>query len=474
MATPACTFVIFGITGDLAARKLMPAVFELHKQGSLHPDTRLVGYSRRDWDDAKLRDEVKKALKKFAPKAFDEAAWEGLAPRFSFVSGGYDDAAGFSRLAEHLDSLGHPNRIFYTSTPPSTYGGIALHLANAGLNRSGGWTRLVIEKPFGNDLESARELNKIVLEHFDESQVYRIDHYLAKETAQNIAALRFANTIFEPTWNSQYVDHVQVTMAEPMGMEGRGGFYDETGVVRDVIQNHLLQLVALTATEPPSRYDARSVRDEKVKVFQAMTCADPAASVIGQYRGYRDEPDIPDGSRQGTYAALELTISNWRWAGVPFFIRSGKGLRSKSSEIVVVYKRPPHIPFELRGPVKPDRMILRLQPNEGISLRFLAKKPGQGVSLSRASMDFYYDEEFNKGGRDAYETLLEDAMMGDATLFMRADEVEAQWRIVEPVISTWENAADDPAFYERGSWGPDEADDLMIKSGRSWHVPQVD
>jgi glucose-6-phosphate 1-dehydrogenase len=472
-----CTFVIFGITGDLAARKLMPAIFELHKRGTLHPETRLVGYSRREWDDAKLQDEVKKALQKFAPKAFSASEWETLAPRFSFVSGGYDDPNGYKNLAQHLDDLGHPNRIFYTSTPPSTYGGIVEHLGAAGLNHGGsdrgGWTRLVVEKPFGNDLESARQLNATVLSHFDESQVYRIDHYLAKETAQNIAALRFANSIFEPTWNSQYVDHVQVTMAEPMGIEGRGSFYDETGVIRDVIQNHLLQLVALTATEPPSRYDAKSVRDEKVKVFQAMACANPAAAVIGQYEGYRDEPDVARGSRQGTYAAMELSISNWRWAGVPFFIRSGKGLKSKSSEIVVVYKRPPHIPFELRGPVKPGRIILRLQPNEGISLRFVAKKPGQGVSLSRASMDFYYDEEFDTNGRDAYETLLEDVMIGDATLFMRADEVEAQWRIVEPVISTWENAFDDPAIYERGSWGPNEADDLLAKTGRVWHLPEV-
>ena len=249
MAAP-CTFVIFGITGDLAARKLMPAIFELHKRGALNPETKLVGYSRRDWDDAKLRDEIEKALKKFAAKAFDKDHWDTLAPRFSFVSGGYDDDAGFDKLSAHLDELGLPDRIFYTSTPPSTYGGIVEHLGRAGLNHSDGWTRLVVEKPFGDDLESAQKLNKTVLENFDESQVYRIDHYLAKETAQNIAALRFANSIFEPTWNSQYVDHVQITMAEPMGIEGRGSFYDETGVIRDVIQNHLLQLVALTATEP--------------------------------------------------------------------------------------------------------------------------------------------------------------------------------------------------------------------------------
>jgi len=474
VSAPACAFVIFGITGDLAARKLMPALFELHKRGALHPETSLVGFSRRDWTDDKLREEVCAALKEHAPKSFQEDAWRTFAPRFSFVSGGYDDPASYRCLAEHLDRLGHANRIFYTSTPPSTYGGIVEQLGAAGLGRAPGWVRLVIEKPFGYDLRSAQELNETVLTHFTEAQVYRIDHYLAKETAQNIAALRFANTIFEPTWNQQYVDHIQVTMAEPMGVEGRGNFYDEAGVVRDVFQNHLLQLVALTATEPPARYDAGSVRDEKVKVFQAMHCADPRQAVIGQYKGYRNEEEVDPESHQGTYAALELRIENWRWAGVPFFVRSGKRLKAKSSEIVVVYKRPPHIPFELRGPVQPDRMILRLQPNEGISLRFDAKKPGQGISLTKASMDFYYDKEFKRGNPDAYETLLEDAMMGDATLFMRADEVEAQWRIVTPLLEAWENSPEEPAFYEPGSWGPDEANDLLAKRGRTWHTPATE
>lgn len=474
-----CAFVIFGASGDLAARKLMPALFELHLRGRLHPETQLVGFSRRDWSDDLFRERAKGALQEHAPKSFDEDAWAELAPRLSFVSGGYDDADAYRQLGEHLDGLGHPNRIFYTSTPPSTYAPIAVQLGRAGLAKSAGWVRLVIEKPFGHDLASARELNQTVLEHFGEDQVYRMDHYLAKETAQNIAALRFANTIFEPTWNSQYVDHIQVTMAEPMGMEGRGGFYDEVGVIRDVIQNHLLQLVALTATEPPARYDAKSVRDEKVKVFQAMACTNPQGAVIGQYRGngevkgYREEEDVNPRSRQGTYAALELRIENWRWAGVPFFVRSGKRLKAKSSEIVIIYKRPPHIPFELRGPVQQDRIVLRLQPNEGISLRFDAKKPGQGISLSRASMDFYYDQVSHRNP-DAYETLLEDAMMGDATLFMRADEVEAQWRVVTPLLETWEASYDEPAFYDVGSWGPDEANDLLAKRGRTWHSPAVE
>ena len=476
MDIPPCAFVIFGITGDLAARKLMPALYALHRTGALHKDTQIVGFSRRDWSDDDLREEMKKALEEYDSDNFDEESWKTLAPRFSFVSGSYTEAETFKGLKEHLDSLDVENHIFYTSTPPGTYSDIVKNLGEVGLNREG-TARVVIEKPFGHDLESAKELNDIVQANFREQQIYRIDHYLAKETAQNIAALRFANTIFEPTWSAQYVDHVQVTMAEPIGIGGRGSFYEEAGVIRDVFQNHLLQLVALTATEPPSRYDAKSVRDEKVKVFQAMKCVNPSQAVIGQYTGngeakaYRKEEGVPKDSRQGTYAAVELRIENWRWANVPFFVRCGKRLKSKSSEIVVVYKRPPHIPFDLDKPVKQDRMILRLVPNEGITLRFDAKRPGQGINLTKASMDFYYDQEFNRGNPDAYETLIQDVMMGDPTLFMRSDEVEAQWRIVKPLLENWENSTEDPAFYEPGSWGPDEANELLAKHGRAWHAP---
>ncbi len=476
MDIPPCAFVIFGITGDLAARKLMPALYALHRTGALNKDTQIVGFSRRDWSDDDLREEMKKALKEYDSDNFDEESWGSLAPRFSFVSGSYTEVEAFKGLKEHLDSLDIDTHIFYTSTPPGTYTDIVKNLGEVGLNREGS-ARVVIEKPFGHDLESAKELNDIVQANFQEQQIYRIDHYLAKETAQNIAALRFANTIFEPTWSAQYVDHVQVTMAEPIGIGGRGSFYEEAGVIRDVFQNHLLQLVALTATEPPSRYDAKSVRDEKVKVFQAMKCVNPSQAIIGQYTGngeakaYRQEEGVPEDSRQGTYAAVELRIENWRWANVPFFVRCGKRLKSKSSEIVVIYKRPPHVPFDLDKPVKQDRMILRLVPNEGITLRFDAKRPGQGINLTKASMDFYYDQEFNRGNPDAYETLIQDVMMGDPTLFMRADEVEAQWRIVKPLLENWENSDEDPAFYEPGSWGPDEANELLAKHGRSWHAP---
>lgn len=473
---PPCSFVIFGITGDLAARKLLPALFELHRVGALNEQSRIVGYARSDWDDETLRDRLRDALQEYAHDDFDASLWDKLAPRISYVRGSYDEPEGFERLAERLNDLGHDTRIFYTSTPPSTYAPITHCLGAAGLNDRGD-ARFVVEKPFGHDLESAQKLNQEVLEVFDESQVYRIDHYLAKETAQNIAALRFANTIFEPTWNSQYVDHVQVTMAEPMGVEGRGGFYEQAGVIRDVFQNHLLQLVALTATEPPTRYDARSVRDEKVKVFQAMACVNPNQAVIGQYAGtdnqnsYRDEDGVDPKSRQGTFAAVQLAINNWRWAGVPFYVRTGKRLKAKASEIVVRYKRPPHIPFQNSEAVGADRMVLRLVPNEGISLHFDAKVPGQGIDFTKVSMDFYYDRQFRRRNPDAYETLLLDVMLGDATLFMRADEVEAQWEVVKPLLDSWESGDAEPAFYDPGSWGPPEADELLTRSGRYWHVP---
>lgn len=476
---PACTFVIFGISGDLAARKLLPALFELHREGAIDPKTRIVGFARRDWSDDELRERMKDALQEYSHGDFDQDLWDDLAPRLSFCGGNYDDPESYHSLAEHLDTIGHDIRLFYTATPPSTYANIADSLGQAGLSRRGD-TRFIIEKPFGTDLASAQALNGCILESFSENQVYRIDHYLAKETAQNIAALRFANTLFEPTWNGQYVDHVQVTMAEPIGIEGRGGFYEQTGIIRDVIQNHLLQLAALVATEPPASYDAQSVRDEKVKVLRAMHCVNVGDAVMGQYvssngqSSYRDEKGVDSRSRQATYAAIELNIDNWRWSGVPFYIRSGKRLVAKSTEIVLYYKTPPHIPFQFRKPPRADRIVLRLVPNEGISLRYNAKVPGQGITLNTATMDFFYNEQFKRRNPDAYETLLLDAMMGDATLFMRADEVEEQWRIVTPLLNTWENANEEPAFYESGSWGPEEAEEMLAQAGRRWHIPQID
>lgn len=471
---PRCAFVIFGISGDLAARKLMPALFTLHLEGALHPESHIVGYARSDYSDESLRQKLKEALQHYA-KDFDEAQWNKLEPRIHYVRGGYDDRAGFAALKNKLDELHLENHAFYTSTPPNAYEGIVTCLSEVGLNKSEGWTRLIIEKPFGHDLASAQHLNKVVLEHFHEDQVYRIDHYLAKETAQNLSVLRFANTFFEPIWSNRYVDHVQITMAEPMGVEGRGGFYEEAGVIRDVFQNHLLQLLALVAMEPPSRYDAIAVRDEKVKVFRAMECLEPDHSVMGQYvargsmKSYREEEGVSPDSRQATYAAAKFTINNWRWAGVPFYMRSGKRMPGKTTEIVLRLKSPPHIPFDVPKDFKADRLVMRLVPNEGISLRFNVKEPGRSDDMKRVSMNFFYDKEFAHPSPDAYETLLLDAMIGDATLFMRADEVEAQWRIVEPVLKWWEASDQEPAFYASGSWGPKEADRLLGEQGRYWH-----
>ena len=474
--TPNCAFVIFGMSGDLTARKLMPALYQLHINGQLHKDTVIVGYARSEYSDEEIRDKMRGALQKYV-EDFDDETWGSLATRIFYVQGQYDEAEGYEKLVTKLDELGRDNRAFYTATPPQAYAGIIACMAAVGLNESTGWTRVVIEKPFGTDLESAKQLNDEVLEVFDESQIYRIDHYLAKETAQNISALRFANTLFEPIWSNRYIDHVQITMTEPMGVEGRGGFYEEAGVIRDVFQNHLLQLLALVAMEPPARWDAISVRNEKVKVFQAMACLDLKSSVLAQYTAggdlpaYREEEGVDSKSRQATYAAVSFEVNNWRWTGVPFYVRGGKALDSKSTEIVLKFKQQPHIPFDLETKPPADRLVLRVVPNEGISFRFNAKQPGQGIDLKRASMNFYYHEAFDTRPPDAYETLILDAMRGDATLFMRADEVEAQWQIVDPLLRHWENGDQEPAFYKAGSMGPSEADELLERDGRHWHKP---
>ena len=481
---PPCAFVIFGATGDLAARKLFPALYQLHGSKALHPDTAIIGYGRSDLTDEQLRARLEEAVKRFNG-SFSKRKWKTFTPRISYVRGSYNQREGFDQLHERLSELKLHNHLFYTATPPETYEGIALRLGAAELNKSSGWTRLVIEKPFGHDLQSAQALNRTVLGSFEENQIYRIDHYLAKETAQNLAVLRFANTLFEPTWNSRYIDHVQITMAEPMGMEGRGSFYEEAGVIRDVFQNHLLQLAALVAMEPPARYDALSVRDEKVKVLHAMTCIEPEKAVMGQYiasegaaskrlDGYRQEPAVAPDSLQATFAAVQFGIANWRWSGVPFFVRAGKRLEVKASEIVLHFKRPPHTPFTLTEKLKPDRLVLRVVPNEGITLRFNSKTPGQGIELARISMKFAYDEHFDRPNPDAYETLLHDAMVGDATLFQRADEVEAQWQVVQPLLEHWDRGDKEPEFYLAGSRGPKAATEMLTKQGRYWHLPGKD
>lgn len=475
--TEPCTFVIFGVTGDLAARKLVPALWALHREGRLHEDTQIVGYARSERSDTQLRDDLHGALETYVGQV-DASEWSSFAPRIRYVRGGYGDKDGHTQLLDTLDSLGHPRRLFYTATPPETYEGIVSAMVSSGLAAAptGGWTRLVIEKPFGHDTDSARRLNDVISEAFNEDQIYRIDHYLAKETAQNIAVLRFANALFEPIWSNKYVDHVQISMMEPMGVEGRGAFYEAAGVVRDVFQNHLLQLIALVAMEPPSRWHANAVRDEKVKVFDAFEAPTRDDVVFGQYdrhgdaSGYRDEDGVDPQSNQATYAAVRFNVNNWRWSGVPFYVRSGKRMGAKTTEIVLNFKKPPHVPFPLKDPLKADRLVLRVNPNEGIQFVFNAKQPGQGTKLGRVSLDFAYEGRFDRSPPDAYETLLLDAMLGDATLFMRADEIEAQWRIVEPLLNGPGPMAD-PHFYPAGTSGPAAAERLLEADGHAWHDP---
>ena len=476
------SFVIFGVTGDLAARKLVPALHALQRDGWLHPETVVIGYGRSELSDDALRQRLGEALAEQQDGPLGDA-WHHLAARIHYVRGGYDEPAAYARLAERLRDAGHDDHVYYTATPPQTYGDIVSGLADAGLaDEAAGYRRLVIEKPFGEDLDSARDLNALVLERFKESQVYRIDHYLAKETAQNLAVLRFANTLFEPIWSNRAIDHVQITMAEPMGMEGRGSFYDEAGVVRDVFQNHMLQLLALVTMEPPARYDADAVRDEKVKVLRALACPDPETAVLGQYTAapaggdrpdapaYVDEPGVAPGSRTPTYAAARFELHNWRWAGVPFYLRAGKRLEAKASEIVLTFRRPPHVPFDLPVPPRADRLVLRLVPDEGISLRFNAKQPGQGIELDRVGLDFAYQGRYQRPNPDAYETLIQDVIEGDATLFMRADEVEVQWRVIAPLLEAAESRR--PLPYAAGSMGPIEAAELLERDGRHWYRPR--
>ena len=473
-----CTFVIFGITGDLAARKLLPALYRLQVRGALDGGGKVFGFARSDLTTEALRDRLREHLSEELPDAEPEAVAELLA-RVEYQRGDYDDPESYRRLARVVDEAGSPRRLFYTATPPTAYLAIATGLAEAGLNQApaGGFSRLVIEKPFGHDLASAQELNTALLKLFEERQLYRIDHYLAKETAQNLAVLRFANAVFEPLWTNRYIDHVQITMSEDIGVEGRGSFYEQAGVLRDVFQNHLLQLMALVAMEPPARFDADNVRDEKVKLLRSVQCPNLEDVVLGQYRAgdgavdYRQEPHVAADSSQATFAALRLRVRNWRFSGTPFYLRSGKHLEAKASEVVLHFRNPPHVPFDLAQPLRPDRLILRLVPDEGIVLRFNGKRPGQKIDLARVDLGFSYEETFSQPNPDAYETLLQDVVQGDATLFMRADEVEAQWAIFTPLLEQIEASQVEPQMYEAGGGGPRAAYELLERDGRYWHRP---
>ena len=486
-----CAVVVFGATGDLTARKLMPALYNLSRERLLPAGFSVVGFARRDWSDEQFRAVMKEAVTQYSREPVEEDIWESFAQGLHYVSSTFDDLAGYQRLGERLaaQDTAHGasgNRLFYLATPPTAYAPIARRIGEAGLARAGkdaGWARLVVEKPFGRDLASARELDRSVGAVFRERQIYRIDHYLGKETVQNILVFRFGNGIFEPIWNRRYVDNVQVSVAETVGTEGRGAYYEEAGALRDMVQNHLFQVLALVAMEPVAAFQGDAVRDEKAKVFRAITPIDSVDrdTVRGQYvggaivgeqvPGYRQEPGVAPDSRMETYVALRLEIENWRWAGVPFYLRVGKRLPKRATEVAITFKTAPLQLFRNMGGDNPtpNLLVLRIQPDEGISLRFGAKVPGTRSDVRPVNMDFRYGTSFGVSAPEAYERLLLDAMLGDSTLFTRSDSVDAAWEVLTPVLDDWAGGASALQFYEAGSWGPDRATDLIERDGREWH-----
>jgi glucose-6-phosphate 1-dehydrogenase len=460
--------VIFGATGDLTRRKLLPAFFHLFAEGLLPKGFAIVGYARTEMSDEEFREEARRSITEFARCDLATEEWGEFRRRLSYITGEFDSEGAMEHLRDHLAStdreLGtNGGRFFYCATPPAAYPSIVDRLEETGMHAG---SKIVIEKPFGHDLESARRLNDELHRAFDESQIFRIDHYLGKETVQNILAFRFANGMFEPIWNRRYIDDVEITVAEEIGIEGRGAFYEQTGTIRDMVQTHLLQVATFLAMEPPVSFDPDRLRDEKVRVLRSMRPIDPAKVVRGQFSGYRDEPDVAKDSQAETYAALQIEIDNWRWAGVPFYLRTGKSLKRKVTEVWILFR---HVPYNVfRGteavPLGRDALVIRIQPNEGISLNLNIKKPGVGVELDRATLHFDYESAFRTPLIEAYELLILEAMHADHTLFTREDEVERAWEVLMPALQNPSQVV----MYEPGSWGPVEADDLLMP--RHWHI----
>ncbi len=489
-----CVLVIFGATGDLTHRKLVPALYNLAADGDLPAGIRVVGFARREKSDEEFREGLEALNREVSRQGHDGDLWDQFSHSISYHCSEFGDREGYLALKERLEQMeregASPNRLFYLASAPEFFDDILLHLRESGLNRSAdGWCRAVVEKPFGTDLATAQHLNETVADTFAEEHTYRIDHYLGKETAQNIMVLRFANQIFELLWNNRFIDHVQITCAEDLGMEGgRGGYYDKAGALRDMVQNHLLQLLSLVAMEPPADLSADGVRDEKVKVLKSLRpfrgVDDVAAKVVrAQYTAgivngtevpaYRREDRVNPGSMTESYVALKILIDNWRWAGVPFYMRMGKRLPRKGTEISIHFKEAPRVLFNAAPgseAMTGNVLVIRIQPNEGISLGIRSKRPGPAATLQPVKMDFLYQTSFGKGSPEAYERLLLDAMAGDATLFARKDEVETAWRYVDQIEDAWHKSPAPPpmAEYPAGSWGPREADALLAADGHEW------